>query len=261
MLPSHPVIGSRGPAGDRAIRETDQPVYRLDIMTQDDVPDVSRVERRCFPNPWPTSAYRRELQNPAQNHYIVLRQLPDPPAMNGTSGEATPAEPHNGPGRGLPRRSLLPIGLGKRGPGNGIERAPIIGFAGMWFAFDEAHITTIGVDPAHRGHGLGELLFLAMVDEAVSRGANWLTLEVRVSNVAAQALYRKYGFTTHGTRKRYYSDNNEDALIMWSRALSDPDVLANFEERRLALATRLSHHIDPGAPTPFAHLVGKIGSS
>src|SRR5215217_1748335 len=61
--------------GDRASTNADEPVYRLDIMTQADVPDVSRVERRCFANPWPASAYRRELQNPAQNHYVVLREL------------------------------------------------------------------------------------------------------------------------------------------------------------------------------------------
>ena len=109
----------------------------------------------------------------------------------------------------------------------------------MWLAFDEAHVTTIGVDPAHRGRGFGELLLLCMFDEAIARGANWLTLEVRVTNAAAQALYRKYGFTAHGTRKRYYSDNNEDALIMWSPALGEPEYRAEVESRRAALARRL----------------------
>src|SRR5918997_6657563 len=64
----------RRPAG-RAGANVGEAVYRLDIMTQADVPDVSRVERRCFANPWPASAYRRELQNPAQNYYVVLREL------------------------------------------------------------------------------------------------------------------------------------------------------------------------------------------
>lgn len=235
------------------------PVYRLDIMTQDDVPGVSRVERRCFPNPWPASAYRRELQNPAQNHYIVLRHLPDTEATN-----VSPEMPTNGvspdAGRSLPRRSLLPIGIGRRSDRNGASQAPIVGFAGMWFAFDEAHVTTIGIDPSHRGHGLGELLFLCMIDEAINRGANWLTLEVRVSNVAAQTLYRKYGFTTHGTRKRYYSDNNEDALIMWSRSLRDPDVQAEFERKRAALARRLASEIDPHHLTPFSEHESPAGS-
>ena len=61
--------------GGRASANAGEPVYRLDIMTQADVPDVSRVERRCFANPWPASAYRRELQNPAQNYYVVLREM------------------------------------------------------------------------------------------------------------------------------------------------------------------------------------------
>jgi ribosomal-protein-alanine N-acetyltransferase len=91
-----------------------------------------------------------------------------------------------------------------------------------------------------------------MFDEALDRGANWLTLEVRVTNAAAQALYRKYGFSTHGTRKRYYSDNNEDALIMWSPALADPDFRARLESRRFALEQRLGNHIEPGHLSPFS---------
>jgi ribosomal-protein-alanine N-acetyltransferase len=122
----------------------------------------------------------------------------------------------------------------------------------MWLAFDEAHVTTIGVDPPQRGRGLGELLLLCMFDEAVERGANWLTLEVRVTNAGAQALYRKYGFTAHGTRKRYYSDNNEDALIMWSPALTEPQFRAAIESRRDALARRLGNRLVPGSLTPFA---------
>jgi ribosomal-protein-alanine N-acetyltransferase len=100
-----------------------------------------------------------------------------------------------------------------------------------------------------------------MIDEAISRGANWLTLEVRVSNTQAQALYRKYGFTVHGTRKRYYSDNNEDALIMWSRALTDADVRAAIETRRLALARRLGNAVDRDHLSPFADLPLPLESS
>jgi ribosomal-protein-alanine N-acetyltransferase len=243
--------------------EAEQPLFRLDIMAQDDVAEVSRVERRCFPNPWPVSAYRRELQNAAQNYYVVLRSLGHG-GVEATPNDVTPDEANGGDSsmaRSLPRRSLLPISLGRRnGPQDG-GQAPIVGFAGMWLAFDEAHITTIGVDPPYRGRGLGEVLFLAMVDEAIARGANWLTLEVRVSNAAAQALYRKYGFTVHGTRKRYYSDNNEDAHIMWSRALSDPDVRAEIERRREALADRLAIQIDPGSVSSLTIPVGKAGSS
>ncbi|MCA9876883.1 MAG: ribosomal protein S18-alanine N-acetyltransferase [Thermomicrobiales bacterium] len=217
-----------------------EPLYRLDLMTADDVPAVGRVERRCFPNPWPASAYRRELQDQRQNYYLVLRATP----------LVTAEAQDDAPGRGLPRRSLLPLHLGRRHDAAPIS-PQIIGFAGMWQSFDEAHVTTIGVDPAYRGQSLGELLLLCMFDAAIARGANWLTLEVRVSNEPALALYRKYGFTVHGVRKRYYSDNNEDAHIMWSRALSEPDVRAELEMLRAALQSRLQGRVDPRGVTPF----------
>lgn len=220
------------------------PLYRLDLMTIDDVPAVGRVERRCFPNPWPASAYRRELQDQKQNHYLVLRALV--PAGSDAHDDDAPA-------RSLPRRSLLPLHLGRRHEPES-NSAPIIGFAGMWQSFDEAHVTTIGVDPVYRGQSLGELLLLSMFDAALARGANWLTLEVRVTNEPAQALYRKYGFTVHGVRKHYYSDNNEDALIMWSRALSEPDVQAELEAHRETLHARLQGKVDPGGITPFTAL-------
>jgi ribosomal-protein-alanine N-acetyltransferase len=227
-----------------------EPIYRLDAMTQDDVPEVGRVERRCFPNPWPASAYRRELQNPAQNTYVVLREVFPSLDADASSQGTTPAAGHAST-RSLPRRSLLPIGLGRRQGTNGADDGRIIGFAGMWLAFDEAHATTIGVAPEYRGRGLGELLFLAMIDEAIARGANWLTLEVRVTNASAQALYRKYHFTVHGTRKRYYSDNNEDALIMWSPALHDASFRADIERQRADLAQRLGSRVAQNERSPL----------
>ena len=227
-------------------------MYRLDVMTQDDVAEVSRVERRCFPNPWPASAYRRELQNPSQNYYVVLREQPLY-ADEGVDAADDALEADDPPAiRSLPRRSLLPIAVTRRHDGNGAGHGRLIGFAGMWMAFDEAHVTTIGVDPHYRGRGLGELLLLSMFDEAMARGANWLTLEVRVSNAAAQTLYRKYGFSVQGTRKRYYSDNNEDALIMWSRSLSDPEFRAAINDRRAALRRRLADHLDQRGLAPLA---------
>ena len=242
--------------GGRASANTGEPVYRFDIMTQADVPDVSRVEKRCFANPWPASAYRRELQNPAQNYYVVLRELLGGalagPELKTELRGADAGEDEKMRRAPVPRRSLLPIGRSRQQEGNGPEPSSLIGFAGMWLAFDEAHVTTIGVDPDQRGLGLGELLLLCMFDEAVARGANWLTLEVRVTNAAAQALYRKYGFTAHGTRKRYYSDNNEDALIMWSPALGEPQYRADVESRRTSLSRRLGNRLAPGSLTPFS---------
>ncbi len=92
----------------------------------------------------------------------------------------------------------------------------IVGYGGMWVILDEAHVTTIAVDPAYRGQHIGERLLLGLIDAALGRGARWMTLEVRRSNDVAQTLYKKYGFREIGVRKGYYSDNREDAIVMWS---------------------------------------------
>src|SRR5690606_20918578 len=125
----------------------------------------------------------------------------------------------------------------------------IVGFAGMWVLYDEAHVTTIGVSPQHRGRGLGELLLIDLFEKAIQRNAEWVTLEVRVSNAPAQALYHKYGFTRQGIRRRYYSDNGEDAYIMWSPSLKQPEYRERFEALKAALFERLEGQIlDPVQP-------------
>lgn len=92
-----------------------------------------------------------------------------------------------------------------------------VGYGGMWQVLDEGHITNIAVHPEFRQSGLGSALMEALLSEAERRGLKALTLEVRKSNLSAQALYRKYGFSDGGMRKKYYADNNEDAIIMWKR--------------------------------------------
>ena len=98
----------------------------------------------------------------------------------------------------------------------------IVGYGGMWLMVDEAHITTFAIHPAWRRQHIGERLLLAFLDLAVDRGAHEATLEVRLSNLAARRLYEKYGFRPVGLRPRYYSDDNEDALIMTTEPLGDP---------------------------------------
>lgn len=92
----------------------------------------------------------------------------------------------------------------------------IVGYGGMWLIMDEAHVTNVAIHPKWRGYGLGAQLMEQLMAEAVASGAEHMTLEVRVSNHVAQSLYRRMGFTQHGLRKGYYSDNQEDALIMWA---------------------------------------------
>jgi [ribosomal protein S18]-alanine N-acetyltransferase len=198
-----------------------KPYFYLEPMQIEDIPEVSQLDHRCFTNPWPQSAYRRELSNPEGNFYIVLR--------------------HRLPGAMLREEDAAnsPFSRVSRWLWSDDDRDPIAGYAGMWIRVGEAHITTIGVAPEARGRGLGELLFVALLEESIARDAEWLTLEVRVSNSQAKRLYEKYGLTKHGVRRRYYSDNGEDADIMWSQSLHDSEYLQRVEQLRDRLAERL----------------------
>jgi ribosomal-protein-alanine N-acetyltransferase len=92
----------------------------------------------------------------------------------------------------------------------------VVAYGGIWVILEDSHVTTLAVDPAYRGRHYGEIMLLRLIDEALERGAAWMTLEVRESNAVAQHLYRKYGFTTVTMRRGYYSDDNESALVMWA---------------------------------------------
>ncbi|TFE00709.1 ribosomal protein S18-alanine N-acetyltransferase [Jeotgalibacillus salarius] len=91
----------------------------------------------------------------------------------------------------------------------------IAGYCGLWLVMDEAHITNVAVVPELRGHQLGKKMMVKVMDMLRSEGATMMTLEVRVSNHIAQSLYEGLGFSKGGIRKNYYSDNGEDALVMW----------------------------------------------
>src|SRR5690349_25098323 len=125
--------------------------YVIEPMTQADVEEVSAVERECFVTPWPTSAYRRELRNPESNRYIVARYISPRAGRPRRDGNGT-SPLRRALGRYLPW--LAPAPTGTPNP------YPIAGFAGLWLMVDEAHVTTIGVAPEHRGKHIGELLLL-----------------------------------------------------------------------------------------------------
>jgi ribosomal-protein-alanine N-acetyltransferase len=91
----------------------------------------------------------------------------------------------------------------------------VAGYAGMWIILDEGHITTIAVHPAHRHQGIGAFLLNSLLKEAKKRACDKMTLEVRPSNRQAIDLYEKAGFVSYGVRPGYYSDTQEDAVIMW----------------------------------------------
>jgi ribosomal-protein-alanine N-acetyltransferase len=92
----------------------------------------------------------------------------------------------------------------------------VVGYGGLMMTAEDAHVTTLAVDPAWHRHKVGTRLLLNLAREAIRKGARNLTLEVRMSNTGAQALYRKFGFRPAGIRRNYYVETNEDALVMWA---------------------------------------------
>ena len=96
------------------------------------------------------------------------------------------------------------------------ENGELVAYCGCWKILEEAHITTIAVLPDYRRKHIAEALLKTVIEECYKDMVKFITLEVRVSNIPAIGLYEKYGFKSLGTRKGYYQDNNEDALIMWT---------------------------------------------
>jgi [ribosomal protein S18]-alanine N-acetyltransferase len=106
----------------------------------------------------------------------------------------------------------------------------VVGYAGLMLTGDDAHVTTIAVDPAWHRHKIATRLLLNLAREARERGARHLTLEVRMSNTGAQALYKKFGFRPAGIRKNYYMETNEDAMVMWADDIDTDSYAARLAE-------------------------------
>ncbi len=177
-------------------------------MTLDDIPRVLEIDQLSFPLPWSATSYRYELtQNPNSHFWVALAPGSSLAAQPAGSGAARPSRVLDWL---MPSRWLGPA----RPPQPAAPTRNVIGYSGFWFILDEAHISTIAVHPDWRGQRVGESLFVAMLEHALTLGSVTATLEVRVTNERAQGLYRKYHFAVVGRRKHYYRDNGEDALLM-----------------------------------------------
>ncbi|MBW3612106.1 MAG: ribosomal protein S18-alanine N-acetyltransferase, partial [Actinobacteria bacterium] len=119
-----------------------------------------------------------------------------------------------------------------------------VGYGGLMVSVGEGHITTLAVDPAWQRRSVGTRLLHALATHAVDEGCTGLTLEVRMGNLGAQALYRRFGFVPAGVRRNYYAETKEDALIMWAHEVDTPA----YAERLAAIAERLSVPAPGGAP-------------
>src|SRR5690606_20053697 len=113
-------------------------------------------------------------------------------------------------------------------------RGLVVGYGGLWYIAGEGHISTIATHPDHRGLGYGEILLAAMIQRAITLQAEYIVLEVRVTNTIAQNLYRKYEFEIFGTKPNYYRLDNEDAYDM-RLDLTDKAMIARFKRRFAAI--------------------------
>src|SRR5262249_14114272 len=206
-------------------------------MVENDIERVQEIERRSFSTPWSANTYRHELRHPSNSRYVAARASTTPPPPR---NEGAPLR------RGL-LASLLPSLFGPPPP-HQPSPYPIVGYGGLWLSVDEGHVTAIAVTPEYRGRGIGELVLNGLVDQALALNADMLTLEVRVSNLVAQQLYLKYGFRPAGTRPRYYTDNSEDALIMWTESIHSP----GYQDRWYKLGAQLFDRLrrEAGGPPP-----------
>ncbi len=192
--------------------------YSLRPMEWDDIDQVAAIEREAFPTLWPPTSYRREIKNRMAEYLVCVRE-----------GEYVAIDPK---ARGLARL------FRRNRPRAPVHRRLIVGFVGLWFMAGEAHIVAIAVREASRRQGLGELLLIGSVELAMSRGAQVVTLEARVSNEPAKALYAKYGFEQVGLRRAYYADNREDAAIMTTPSIASADYRELFERLRAEFEDR-----------------------
>ena len=136
----------------------------------------------------------------------------------------------------------------------------VVGYAGLMMTAEDGHVTTIAVDPKWHRHKIGTRLLLGLAREAIARGAENLTLEVRLSNKGAQDLYRRFGFSPVGVRKGYYQETNEDALVMWVHEVNTPEyaeLLAGLE--RVSPARPISRNRADGDRADDASLMRILG--
>lgn len=218
--------------------------YAVRPMRLSDVLQVTEIDRQAFPTFWPPTSFKEELAHNKLARYLVAWKREDPQENPNSLPLPFALEKDKSQADTTSRLWRWTDGvrhLFSRGESLSPPEKPqpyIVGYSGTWFVLEEAHLTSIAVRPAYQRLGIGELILLSSIELAIAQKAQSLTLEVRVSNHGAQALYTKHGFLHTGLRKGYYSDNNEDALIMTTERLLSPEYQALFRRLKQAHAEK-----------------------
>ena len=207
--------------------------FRARYATDDDGPSIDQIVREAFGQSAPKSSAAREMKRKNMTYIVATRDADAGDANDGL-------EDGNGWQRRL--KSIISVSVASLEPQR--PSNDVVGLVGVWTPVDQAHIVVIATRPNQRGKGIGELLLLATLSEALKIDAENATLEVRKSNEVARALYRKYGFSEVGIRRRYYQDNREDAIIMSTPNLSNLDYRRSLRSRCKAyFSTRGKTHL------------------
>ena len=224
-------------------------------LTAEDVAQSAEIERDAFPTTFPPTPFARELKNRRASYLVAtapgpIRTPVSQPDAAGGEGEGQDSAPRHSRAGGNPstlsRWLRTAAWWRRRPPAWRPGQDYLVGFLGTWYSVDEAHIVSVGVRREYRRQGIGEMLLIACIEQAVARRVEVVTLEVRVSNDAARGLYSKYGFAERGLRKAYYKDNREDALIMTTDSILGAPFSARFgnlvdcHERRWGRFARLN---------------------
>ena len=217
--------------------ETENMPYSIRPMFPEDSNAVAEIEMEAFPTTWPPTSFRKELNNRLARYLVAYVHSQE------TTEDEQPIELVSNRSGSLLNRILQgvwpKVRLGSsRDNFQSMRFDNVLGFLGMWFMADEAHITAIAVREPYQRRGIGELLLISCVELAILRKADVVTLEVRVSNTLAQELYQKYGFEIVGTRKRYYTDDHEDAFIMTTGQIQKSHYQRMFQEKIANHSTR-----------------------
>ncbi|MCL0031921.1 ribosomal protein S18-alanine N-acetyltransferase [Dehalococcoidia bacterium] len=197
-------------------------MYCVRKASPDDLTELSIIEREAFTESWPPTPFRRDLVS--KNIEILVVSIETDSVEMPVKSETNVISYEN---VGYVSRFLKKLNnLWTDAPSHDTEN--IVGYVAVRHMYDEAHVTSIAVRKSFRGIGMGELLLMSAVSNAMKKNYKTTTLEVRVSNRIAQSLYKKYGFNEVGIRKRYYSDNDEDAYIMTTDNLDSDGYTGNF---------------------------------
>lgn len=212
--------------------------YVVRPMDLGDISQVMEIEKDSFPSMWPATAFKREIRHNRLARYLVAveQTVQEGEAAEGEFGPPGPRAPTTPP-LSPPRLGRWLIELRRLfGAEEDAEPVPhqdlVIGFVGVWLIADEAHIVTIAVRESHRRQGIGELLLIAAIELTLMNERELVSLECRVSNDTAIALYGKYGFQRLGIRPHYYSDNREDAIIMTAERIDRAPYQSLFRQLR-----------------------------